>query len=325
MLRFICGQPGNAYFKWQLQVMLHNFVVKCEIPPERIDVVCSIEGDMDTFRKGLVEAFPGVSFYFYEDTRARKHYIPSIRPHLFAKHFAAHPHLSKETFFFCDSDVVFTRPSVMDALAPLCEGPDWVASDVGSYIGPQYIKSKGHGIYERMCDIVGIDKDVPESREEHTGGAQWIMKGLTAEYWSKVEKDCLLLYDMFVQDLTEHPKTDAYEPIQKWTAEMWAVLWNAWFFGHTVRCHPSLKFAWATSPVSEWHERLIYHNAGIMSHMSDAYFYKGAYLNHPPYVDVAMKRYNPQFATHKYVDNIRETYAYLKDRSWTCVMSVRAL
>lgn len=309
-MRYLSGQPANPYFKWQLQVMLHNFVVKCGISPELIDVVCSIEPaiPLNEFKDGLCDVFAGVNFYFYEDTRENKEYIPSIRPHIFAKHFAAHPEFEKEVFFFCDSDVVFTRPC---DFSHLCQDDVWYASDTSSYIGASYIKSKGDHVYANMCSIVGISPEVPEKNERHSGGAQWIMKKLTHAYWEKVERDSQKLYNFFVSDLQHHPHTDSYFPIQKWTAEMWAVLWNAWYFGNKVVIHPDLSFAWATDPIYAWENCSIYHNAGICQDMSTKYFCKCNFLDRAPFDEIHPEVYDENLSTRKYAQEISETKTFI--------------
>ena len=39
-----------------------------------------------------------------------------------------------------------------------------------------------------MCKVVGIDKAVVKANQENSGGAQKLMKGLTSQYWEKVER-----------------------------------------------------------------------------------------------------------------------------------------
>ena len=49
-------------------------------------------------------------------------------------------------------------------------------SDTISYIGYDYIKSKGDDILKTMLDIVGIDEDVVKNNQNNSGGAQYILK-----------------------------------------------------------------------------------------------------------------------------------------------------
>jgi hypothetical protein len=73
----------------------------------------------------------------------------------------------------------------------------------------------------------------------------------------------------------------SYHPIQKWTSDMWSVLWNGWYFGYTIKVDPYLNFTWATDPISKWNDNLIYHNAGVVGTGSN--FYKGEFMNTLPY------------------------------------------
>jgi hypothetical protein len=84
---------------------------------------------------------------------------------------------------------------------------------------------------------------------------------------------------------TEHlyqKKHDGDYPIQKWTAGMWSLLWNAWYFGNEVKVTDKLNFCWATDKI-EWMEgKQFLHNAGV-TEMGQNLFYKGGYTNTLPY------------------------------------------
>jgi hypothetical protein len=66
----------------------------------------------------------------------------------------------------------------------------WYLSNTNSYINYDYIISKGKDIYNKMCEIVEIDSIIPKLMNSNSGGAQYILKNIDAEYWEKVEKDC---------------------------------------------------------------------------------------------------------------------------------------
>lgn len=313
-LRYVCAQPAIDYYTWQVEVLINNFL-KNGVKPGDMDIVCAIrpdEGVPPPWRK-LADHYSRVRFFFYEDTRQNPSYISSVRPHILAKHFAAHPALSEDAIFYHDSDIAFTRPVDWSKFA---DDDTWYASDCRFYIGAEYIESKKHGIFERMCAIVGIDPEIPRANEANSGGAQYIMKNVKAGFWEKVESDSTRLYDFFVEDLVSHPEVKesdatparpAYNPIQKWTADMWAVLWNAWLLGHKVQVVPELDFVWATQDKTLWDERAIFHNAGVLNTEADRYFYKGAYTSKLPY-DIR-NSFAETGASHQYVNEILETAA----------------
>jgi hypothetical protein len=144
-----------------------------------------------------------------------------------------------------------------------------------------------------MCNIVGLDPLIPKLMNSQSGGAQHLVKNTTYEYWDKVEKDSIKLYKYFCEIESNYQKNHEGDyPIQKWTAGMWSLLWNAWLFGHETSVDKRLDFCWATDPISYWEERSIYHNAGVTCSCGGN-FYKGAYTDDIPYnKDLRIKNSN---------------------------------
>jgi len=302
-LRYMCAQPANDYYTWQVEVVIHNFI-KHGINPNNLDIVCSIPEGSSIPENWitLANTYNYVRFFFYEDTRKNSPYISSIRPNILKKHFKKYPSLKDEIIFYFDCDMIFTRPPDWSKFV---NDDIWYCSDTRFYIGAEYIKSKGFGIYEKMCEIVKIPENIPQENELNSGGAQYMMKNIDHVYWEKVEHDSDALYQYFLDHLVEHPETPEYHAIQKWTADMWAVLWNAWYFGHEVRTPPELEFSWGTCGVDNWQKNTIYHNAGVLDAEKEKYFYKGQYNNKIPYN--ITNHVDPALASHNYVKEILET------------------
>ena len=304
-LRYMCVQPAIPYYTWQVEVMIQNFM-KHGINPNNIDIVCAYREEIPAAWLKMAETYNSVRFFFYRDTRTNPIiYISSVRPHVLKKHFAAHPELSEEVIFYHDCDIVMTKPPQWDKFI---EGDTWYMSDTRYYIGSDYVKSKKCGIYERMCEIIGIDQAVPIANELNSGGAQYIMKNIDEAYWVKVEDDCNKLYDFFEKHLAAFPERPNYHPIQKWTADMWAVLWNAWYFGHETLIAEEMKFAWATEGPDMWEKCTIFHNAGVTPEYAtkDRLFFKGVYQDKLPY-DLKIEDFNPAFNSYNYLQEILET------------------
>jgi hypothetical protein len=80
-------------------------------------------------------------------------------------------------------------------------------------------------------------------------------------------------------------RDDDPNPIQAWTASMWAELWNAWRLDHTVELPEEFDFAWATCVIDKWDQVSFFHNAGVIS-SEDKMFYKGDYTDRLPYDDI---------------------------------------
>ena len=175
---------------------------------------------------------------------------------------------------------MFTKPYD----ASIFEGDDtWYVSDTVSYIGYNYIKSKGDDILKKMCEVVGIDEQVLIDNELNSGGAQYIMKNIDYKYWEEVYRDSENLFiKISAMNVIKKKNDPKYHEIQIWCADMWAVLWNGWKRGNNIRVHKSLDFSWSTSDIKDWDSKGIYHNAGVTEESKNMFF-KGNYINSLPY------------------------------------------
>lgn len=287
-LRYICVQPRLVYYAWQVEIVINNFL-KHGINPNKLEILVatnpndatSSPENIEMWRK-LAETYNYVRFFFYDDTRENKFYIPSVYFNILKQHIQAFPELENEALYLFDSDTIFTRPIDFSSML---HDDKWYLSDTVSYIGYQYIKSKiqsNYDVYNGMCDIVGIDQLIPKLMNSNSGGAQHLVKNTTFEYWDKVEKDSIKLYKYFCDIESDYVKQHEGDyPIQKWTAGMWSLLWNAWLFGNETVVDKRLDFCWATDPIEYWDQRDIFHNAGVTC--SCGLFFKGAYTNDLPY------------------------------------------
>ena len=300
--RFICAQPANDYYRWQVEVLINNFI-KHGVNPNNIDILGAINNGVvpDDWKK-LQAHYNTVRFFFYEDTREDYSYIPSIYFNLMKQHLKANPALKDEWLFLHDSDIVFTRPPELNWIR---NDNTWYMSNTNSYINYDYIQQKGNHIYEDMCEIIGLDKQIPKLMNNHSGGAQYLIKGEGYEFWNKVEKDSIKLYSYFYS--TEHLYVEKYNgdyPIQKWTAGMWSLLWNAWLSGHPTEVTKNMDFGWSTDRIESIEKYWILHNAGVTD-TNQRMFYKGQYINRLPYTDVL--DINENKASSYYWKEVQET------------------
>lgn len=301
-IRFICAQPAIKYYTWQVEVLINNFI-RNGINSNYIDILCSIEKNVipDDWSK-LANHYNYVRFFFYNDTREDKSYIPSIYFNLLKQHIVARPEIKDDVLFLHDSDIVFTKHPDFNSMI---NDNVWYLSDTKSYINYDYIQQKGNNIYEKMCEIVGIDKLIPKLMNSNSGGAQYIVKNTDYNFWDKVEKDSYKLYSYFNE--VEHlyvKKNENDYPIQKWTAGMWSLLWNAWLFGNETVVDKRMDFGWVTNNISDVEKYTILHNAGVTENNTDLFF-KGKYTDELPYfkdVDV-----NKNFASYYYWQEICKT------------------
>lgn len=281
-MKFLCAQPANLYFAWQVEVMLFNFRKRGITMDDVHVLVAGSEGGPPAYWFDLRDRFADANFFFYVDDRPRRAYASSVRPWIIAKHFRQYD-LFGEAIFYHDCDIIF--PYRLPLFRPLLARDMWWGSDTRFYIGAEYVQSKEPELYPDMCDIVGIDPAVPEANEENTIGAQYLMKNLTAAYWDKVYEDSEAL---FVYLKAKAEASELERPIQHWTADMWAVLWNAWLMGHETRVAEELGFMWPARDLAALahpgFNEPIMHNAGV-TESGTGQFFKHDYLYRVPYGD----------------------------------------
>lgn len=308
---FISAQPDVQYFHWQVEVMLHNFM-RLGINPNWIEVIWTIYGQASPQLRALSQKYPYVRFFMYERTVTDNFgYIPILRPDSLEQHFTKFPELRGDVIFYHDSDIIFRELPNFDAMH---DDLHWYLSDTVSYIGSNYIKSKGHDLFNKMCELTNISPALVESNQENSGGAQYLMKFVNAEYWKNVKNDALILYK-FMSELESLERSRLtpeqlvnYNPIQKWCADMWAVLWNALKIGAQPRVSSDLSFSWGSSSLSNYNQHNIMHNAGVTNNADGRLFYKGDFMNNNPF-DADFSNIDKNTASFKYVEAI----LYAKD------------
>jgi len=299
-IRFICAQPATLFYAWQIEVMLQNFI-SVGININNVDIVCNIEDNIPPEWSKLANGY-AARFFFYYDKRETKHYVSSIRPNILKQHFERYPELKNEAIFYHDCDIVFTKPIEWYKFT---FDNKWYGSDTRFYISYDYIISKGEDVIDKMCEIVNIDKQVIKDNELNCIGAQYLMKGIDATFWSNVEKDSERLFKEITElNIKKRTENEKYHELQIWCADMWAVLWNGWKLGYETVVHDDLKFSWATSNQKTWDECNIYHNAGAVNSTSGI-FYKADYNYKLPYnIELEIKK---NTASYNYWQLIQKT------------------
>lgn len=310
-LALVCVQPSIPYYAWQTEVMLKNFSDLKIHEKYEIRLLFAYNKNESDWRtkvstiKKVEEKFSGVAkFYFYQDTRQYPiNYISSIRPNILKQHYAAEYLNIPDTIFYHDCDIVFTK--FPDFFESLLSDNYWYVSDTKSYIGYNYIKSKGEDVLNEMCRIVGIHPDQVQTREDQSGGAQYIMKGVDYFFFDKMEKDCERLFREITQLNNKKKQEDPkHHELQIWCADMWAILWGAWMKGYETKIIPEMDFCWATDRMEKWDKKYIFHNAGVVASSQQDHFFKGAFLDSYPYL-ITGEEYKKDFASYKYFEIIK--------------------
>ena len=111
----------------------------------------------------------------------------------------------------------------------------------------------------------------------------------------------LKLDELFKLMKRTQQKYSPENPIQAWTADMWAVLWNAWLAGHETKIIKRFNFMWATDHISNWEKTSIYHNAGAV--VDDGrLFLKTKYQKSPFNQEI---KCSDEYCSYKYVEEIK--------------------
>ena len=300
-MKILIATFDHNYYLWQTLVQINNFM-KYGYDKDTIYVIAS--SNPSPVLKSIMEC-PKIKskFFIYKDERINSRYPSSLRPHILEKFFNEHPEYEKETLFYTDPDVVFTKRLDFSEME---EDNTWYLSDTRSYIDSKYIKSKSEQLFNEMCNIVKVSPEEITNNDDNAGGAQYLMKGVNAEFWKKCYDD---MENLYIHMKDTESVYNPQHPIQSWTSDMWAVFWNGIYFGHEIKLHNDLDFSWATDNIKRWYETYIFHNAGIVG-ASDTHFSKIMYQTSPFNQDIKVSSDN---CTYKYLQEIKDTEVNFKD------------
>lgn len=300
-MKYILSQPSIKYYTWQLDVAIRS-LLNNKVMPNDIHVVSSLDNGLkDEGFNTLEKMFSGVEFYYYHDNRTDKSYPPSARLHLLKKHWRKYPELEKEQIFLMDCDACLIQPLKVNNY----KKDKWYLSDAKSYISYDYLVSKDIRFVETFSKIVGIDVELIKDNEAVSGGVQYVMNGLTEAFWEKVENDSNKIYKAGVELNEQILNADSdFHSLQIWCADIWSILYNAWFFEHETIICEDLDFAWPTCPKESIKTKRIFHNAGVMPEHEDL-FQKSDYVLKTPYKEKL--NINPELAGSWYWAKIQET------------------
>lgn len=294
-IKYVVATTDNIYFRWQMLVQINNFA-RLGLLNDLIFVVSISKKRSAALNK--IEKESGVKMFTYKDERNDKSYVSSVRYHILKKFISEHPEYGS-CFFLLDPDVLLIEPINVDN--KIISNDVWYLSDTRSYISSEYIRSKGSGLLEEMCKIVGISVETVCRNDNNAGGAQYLMKNVDFSFFEKVELDSVKLYNHMVNTSANYNPS---HPIQAWTADMWSVLWNAWKYGHSTQIMNELNFCWATDPISCWDDNKIFHNAGVFS--QEYLFNKTKFQKKSPFNE-DFSYVKEGFCSRKYVEEILST------------------
>ena len=294
-LRFVTVCPDDTYFTWQVHLWLESLKELGQSDKAIILLYIPQNRSKNLKWQQVIDLYPEAEFHFYKDntgalTSQLSTYIPILRPWTMWNHFKENPELSNKAIFYCDSDVLFTKDF---DVSKFIEDDVCYLSNTNSYINSKYFESKirdvlpskleeykTRDILAEIMSLVGVDKQVAIDNNEHSGGAQYLLKDVDATFWNKVMNDCMIIR-RYLQKVNKDFFESESKGYQSWCADMWAVLWNLWFREQETKVVDEMNFSWATDAISKLEENTIFHNAGVVSSHTGKYhsFYKGKYHN----------------------------------------------
>lgn len=292
-LKFICAQPDDTYYTWQVHTWLESLKAIGHSDKAIVLIFIPSFREKNTKWEQIINLYPEAEFVFYKDVdkvsdNLLKIYIPIIRPYVLMRYFKENPQMVTKAVFYCDSDVVFTERFNIDQFIDddIC-----YLSDTNSYINASYFDSKindvkpdrldeykGIDVLAGATSLVGITREICERNNEHSGGAQYLLKNIGASFWDKVMTDCLLI-KTYLGNINKSFFESESKGYQSWCADMWAVLWNIWLREQETKVIPELEFSWSSDPIDKLERTGILHNAGITGNLQGDIptFYKGFY------------------------------------------------
>lgn len=302
---FISCQPAQQRFQWELEVLLTNlqqFNIRT--------IILLFKKEDDRIVEYISAKYPFVRCHVYDDFRQSKHYISSIRPYLWASFLKEFPDMEKEDYFYVDSDIILREPIDFDALN--FDSTHWIGSDCESYLSPVYLNSLEYDYLPAMARIVGLSSEQINSLNKKSAGAQWIISKPTQAFWQKVYEDSESLYYYFSQ--VEHiskQMNDTSSPklIQKWCADMWALLWNCVYAGIEIETSEELNFSWSKNPADAYFKTKILHNAGVTQASSDFFLKSDYYETSPLDEDLEI---SDNYCSYYYVQAIKKVKGKIK-------------
>jgi hypothetical protein len=308
-LKFITICPDDTYYTWQVHLWLESLKNINQSDKAIILLFVPQNREQNSKWDKIMEIYPEAEFNFYKDDGTvgplLSTYIPILRPWTACKYFTDNPSMKDKAIFYCDSDILFMPDFNIDKF--IDDDINYL-SNTNSYINASYFDSKHHqvlpekkeeyakrDILSELCEKIGITRQIAESNNDHSGGAQYLLKNIDADYWLKVMVDTLVIRT-HLQGINREFFANENEGFQSWCADMWGVLWGLWCRDQKTLVIPELNFAWSSDPIERLKDNTILHNAGIVSETGNGHlsFYKGKYINNTdptkdPILDTILK------------------------------------
>jgi hypothetical protein len=323
----VSAQPDDLLFCWSLRVQLcqmrkidwaKHYHVLLFTPFDRLN-----QPKHPEWAK-LIADYPETEFFWYPDTNnflKQIHafgYIPLLRPHILEQHWKAHPELEKHLILYTDSDVLYLHQL---PIADIADDEYCYLSNTQGYNAASYFDSKVADVLPEKLEsykkidvldgamkILSLSRQVAVDNEQNTGGAQYLLKGINATFWTSVCWDCVSI-KTYLQDINRKYFANEDKGFQSWASDMFSVLWNLWKIGKQTKTPQWMDFAWATDPIEKWDTVNIYHDAGVVSDVPEMFYKrKLKYITNEstPFED-DLSQISPKYCSFNYVRAIKDS------------------
>jgi hypothetical protein len=338
-LKFICCQPDDSYYIWQVHLWLENLKMLNYIDKAIVLIFVPKERKYNTKWDRVITLYPEAEFVVYNDEheiwKKIPVYIPVLRPYVLWRYFSEHPEMNDKAIFYYDCDVLLTEKF---DISKFINDDVCYLSDTKSYINASYFDSKikdvkpekveeykNRDVLEEISSSVGINRQICELNNLHSGGAQYLLKNINADFWKNVMDNCITIR-IGLQQINRQFFENENKGFQSWCADMWAVLWELWKRGKETKIVPEMDFAWATDLVTKLEKCPIFHNAGVsvpVEKLKDGqgniigerlYFYKGKYIagidpiKDPHFEKVLKSEESKKYCTWWYANKLKDLY-----------------
>ena len=326
-VKFIVSVPFDLYFASEIEVQCHNF--RKFGYSQFLHVLVYETGDNKYWEywNRLAERYKEVGFFFYRDDSIKnliKTYPSYIRPFSLKKHWEVHPELEYYNIVYLDGDVIFTKP--IDFSKYLHDNICYMSRT--DYIDANYFANKIKDVlpfriaeYQKvdilndMAALAGISKQTVIDNVENTGGCQYILKGITSEFWEELCDLCVKI-NLYAKDVNRRFFSSEEKGFQSWAlGDMCGLLWLLWKNGKETRCPEEFDFSWSSNPIAEYEKHAFFHNAGVTSMYmelngkKEKMFAKGDLRfrsNTLTFFDLEYEGLSKDYCSYKYVEAIKE-------------------
>lgn len=308
-MKFIVPIPDVLYYCWQILVQINNFhKYDYDIETHYLIGVFN-KKPTDQVKKMAASPQLRCKFHFYDDERPDKTYTAGLKPYLVHRYFTEFPEEKDSVYCYVDPDLIFLK---IFNFEPFIHDDIWWGSDVSSYLGSQYIKSKGEGLFEEMCQYVNIDPKIVEANDRPGCiGAQYITKNNDPQFWWDVYFNSNALYKHLLTRKNHYFKPEMGYWLQVWTNEMWLTIWELWKRGIQTKHANEFCFHWANHQIKD-KIHTMFHNAGVT---------KADGINFSK-IDYQTSPFNKELVANKtsiswfYAQEVKETEVNYPDLVW---------